>query len=46
MKFIDIEWNLITGVMLGIEYVDDKEGGRHIVLDLFIVRILVSWGEL
>ena len=46
MKFIDVSWNLIAGVMLGFEYVDDKEGGRHIVLDLFIVRILVSWGEL
>jgi len=38
-------FSLITGVMVGGEYVED-EGVKNNVIDLFIVRICISWGEL
>lgn len=37
--------NLITGMMLGVEYVED-DGVNHLVIDLFIVRINFAWGDL
>ena len=44
MKYIDISWNLIAGLMVGAEYIADEED-RAIVVDLFIVRLVVCWGE-
>jgi len=45
-----IELNLITGLMLGFEYVDrsdeeqdDDYDGKYVVIDLLILRILFSW---
>ena len=44
MKFIDIGCNFIFGVMLGFEYVED-EGDKSIVIDLLILRLLITWGD-
>jgi hypothetical protein len=38
-----IEFNLITGIMFGVEYVDSEDGEQHIVLDIAFLRILFSW---
>lgn len=38
-----VDFTLISGCMLGIEYVEDLEF-NNVVIDLFVVRILVSWG--
>lgn len=39
-----IELSLITGVMLGFElYEDDEEDTSHLILDLLIVRLVVTW---
>jgi hypothetical protein len=45
MKYIDFSWNLIAGLMLGAEYVEDEDD-KFIVLDLFIVRVMIFWGDL
>jgi hypothetical protein len=45
MKYLDFSWNLITGMMLGAEYVKDEDE-KFIVLDLFIVRVMIFWGDL
>lgn len=38
--------NLITGMALGIEYVEGDENFLPSVsVDLFIVRVLISWGS-
>lgn len=42
---IAVFFNLITGVMVGGEYVED-DGVHHLVIDLFIVRINFAWGDL
>lgn len=42
------QFSFITGMMLGIEYVDENGGegieGKNIVIDLFILRMIFSWG--
>ncbi len=40
----DLQYNFITGVMVGIEFVNDEdgEGGKHMAIDLFILRLLFS----
>ena len=39
-----IDINLISGIMLGAEYVQDPEDGtNYIVVDLLFVRILFGW---
>jgi hypothetical protein len=40
-----IDLNLITGLMLGFEYVDmeDEGEGRHLVFDILFVRVLVTF---
>lgn len=39
-----IDINLISGIMLGLEYVQDPEDGtNYIVVDLLFVRILFGW---
>lgn len=39
-----IDLALIAGVMLGFEYVNpDETDEQHLVIDLFIVRLLFSW---
>ena len=42
---IAVFFSFITGVMVGGEYVED-DGLQHLVLDLFIVRICITWGDL
>jgi len=38
-----ISVNLITGVMLGVEFVtDDENNSRHMVIDLLILRLMFS----
>ncbi len=37
-----IQFNFITGMMLGVEFVSDDEGGNHMVLDLLILRLMFS----
>lgn len=37
-----IELSLITGVAVGLEFVETEEG-RSAVLDLFVLRILISY---
>jgi len=45
-----ISLSFISGVMLGFEFVsdndllDDSYKENHFVMDLLIVRVLVSWG--
>jgi hypothetical protein len=40
-----VDLNLITGLMLGFEYVDmeDEGEGRHLVLDILFVRVLITF---
>jgi hypothetical protein len=40
-----IEFNLITGIMAGIEYSDftDEGGEKHLVIDILFFRVLFSW---
>lgn len=42
------QFSFITGMMLGIEYVDSSDDeyvdGKNIVIDLFILRMVFSWG--
>lgn len=41
----DLQFNFITGVMVGIEFVNDEDGdsgGKHMAIDLFIIRFLFS----
>ena len=39
-----IELNFISGIMLGVEYIQDPEDETHyLVVDLLFVRILFSW---
>ena len=35
--------DLISGINLGIEYVEDTGYGKGILIDLFIFRILLEW---
>lgn len=44
MKFA-VFMNLITGVMVGGEYIED-DGVSSLILDLFIVRVCISWGDI
>lgn len=38
-----ISINLITGIMLGLEFVtDDENKSRHMVIDLLIFRLMFS----
>ncbi len=37
-----IQFNFITGMMLGVEFVSDDEEGKHMVLDLLILRLMFS----
>jgi len=39
---IEISFNLICGVAVGIELVED-EGWKNIVFDLLIIRLMISW---
>lgn len=39
-----IHFSFITGVMFGFELVDD-DSSHHLVIDLFIVQILISWED-
>lgn len=41
-RVIEIEPYLITGVMLGIEFVKDEEWST-LVLDLLVLRVMISW---
>ena len=43
---MEISIHLITGIMFGVEYVDDdfEEGLSHVVIDLTFVRVMFSWG--
>lgn len=37
-----IQYSFITGVMLGIEFTRDEEGGSYMVLDLLILRLIFA----
>lgn len=40
-----IQLHLITGIMLGFEYVDiPDEDDRHLVIDFLFLRVLFTWG--
>lgn len=39
---MNLEFSLISGLMLGFEYAEDGMD-QYVVLDLFLLRILVSW---
>lgn len=39
-----LQVNLLTGLMLGIEYVDMPElDEQHVVVDILFIRIVFSW---
>lgn len=39
-----LQVNLLTGLMLGIEYVDLPEmDEQHVVIDILFLRIVFSW---
>lgn len=39
-----LQVNLLTGLMLGFEYVDlDELDEQHVVIDILFVRIVFSW---
>jgi len=39
-----LQVNLLTGLMLGIEYVDMSElDEQHVVIDILFIRIVFSW---
>jgi hypothetical protein len=38
-----VNLNFITGVMLGIEFIEDDEW-NHLVFDMLIVRLNIVWG--
>ena len=40
---MQVEANLISGMMLGVEYVEDEFLGNCLVLDVFIIRIVFFW---
>lgn len=42
---IGVYSNFIAGVMVGFEFVDD-DVVNHFLLDLFIVRIDIVWGDI
>ena len=42
---MEITAHLITGMMVGVEFVSGEEEWQHcVVFDLFIVRIMFHWG--
>jgi hypothetical protein len=47
LKITAIDFSLITGIMLGFEYVDPEqnEGFHALVIDIFFLRILVTHGD-
>ena len=43
---MEITAHLITGTMVGVEYVPADVDWQHcLVLDLFIVRVMFHWGS-
>ena len=41
---MDIETNFIAGISVGVEYVKNPDTDEnHIVVDLFVIRVLFSW---
>ena len=43
---MEISTNLITGMMVGVEYVQGDPDWKHcVVFDLFIVRVMFHWGS-
>jgi len=41
---VDIETNMIAGISVGVEYVKNQDTDEnHIVVDLFVIRVLFSW---
>lgn len=37
-----IQFAFITGAMLGIEFTSDEEGGRYMIWDLVILRLIFA----
>ena len=37
-----IQYNFITGMMLGVEFTSDEEGGKYMVWDLLILRLVFA----
>ena len=42
---MEITMHLITGIMFGVEYVEDdlEEDFHHLVIDIGFVRIMLTW---
>ncbi len=41
---MEIETNMIAGISVGVEYVKNPDTDEnHIVVDLFVIRVLFSW---
>jgi hypothetical protein len=38
-----IEFHLISGMMLGIEFVSEIEDCNALVIDLFVLRTMIFW---
>jgi hypothetical protein len=38
-----IEFHLISGMMLGIEFISEMEECNALVIDLFVVRTMIFW---
>ena len=44
LRYADMQFYWLTGIMVGFEYVhDDGEGNRAIVVDLLFVRCILTW---
>ena len=45
-KIMEINAHLITGMMVGVEFVPGDGDWQHcLVVDLLIVRLMFHWGE-
>jgi hypothetical protein len=38
-----LEIGLLNGLSIGLTYVETDE--KHVVLDIFVLRLILSWGE-
>lgn len=37
-----LQFSFITGMMLGLEFESDEEGGKYLILDLAIIRFVIG----
>jgi len=43
IRTVEVTSHLICGMMLGLEIVKSDDGWTNLVLDLLILRIMISW---